>query len=229
MRRPGKHFSTYTHEDGTKWEIRTVEQGKGAFDFFCMDEGLQLRASTPKEVQDLLISHLHEHHKMVWEPVIVTEAHTWRSSSTLGMCFDRYFRGTKNDGHVVFRSWEYKDKKGVLGHEDHRDRLDIGSPGNEAHPDRSSAVFPYTLERWTTLLRLEKAIENLEDKVKDLVSPDDVPSGKTLYDVGVPKRLDDAFKAMGGGHLLANPDSGSSGVLIDVILPEKKTKKARKA
>jgi len=232
MRRPGKRFSVYTHEDGTKWVIRTRETGRGEFEFFCFDEGLNFHASTPKEVRDLLVGYLNEHHGMVWEPVIVTGKASWKHDDLFGMEFNRYFRGMKKDKHIVFRSWDYKDEKGRPNYEEHGTRLDIGSPGTEAHPDRSQAVFPYTTERWTTLLQLEQAIRAIGEKVTDLVNPDD-SKYDDRYDKGVPKRLDDAFKAMGGNRLLGlevrpNPDSDGPKATIDMILPEK-PKKEKKA
>lgn len=173
-RKPGKHFSTYTHDDHSVWEIRTQQKSTGfGYEFFCYDEGVDIRGDNPETVIMALKAKLMNIRAIDWKPMIHIEHDSWRSRDSFNLSIERMFVGKpefdpfEEQGRVLYRTWEYEADSRRL---DTDDRLDIGKPGRSSSEPRHGTVVPYTPEIWTMLRAFEKACVAIHDRVTDIVS-----------------------------------------------------------
>jgi hypothetical protein len=168
-RKPGKHFSTYTHEDRSQWEIRvdTSRNGPGHY-FFCRDEGINIEADNPDKVIATLKVKLAEIRAVEWKPVIEVAYDSWRSGGSFNPEFRRAFMGEPpfdpyGESRPLFREWSY-DKDIAI---DTEDRTEVGKPGRVMNTDINYPI-PYDSELWAMLHGIEQASDAIRGSVSAL-------------------------------------------------------------
>jgi hypothetical protein len=189
MKRIGRKFETYTHEDGREFVIRYDKSDRVFYVVIQKDKKYpnyrdkRIEGKDPTQVLADLKAWLQEQDLLTWEPVIIVGGvDFWGDDASVD--YERVFRAKLRSGKWIHKVWRVnlkKVKKDGTTWDKVSQLVEYGEPGNLAEtPDDGAKLLKYTPGRWLTLKKLSDMIRAMKERLDEFFEQDEVKLTKKI-------------------------------------------------